>query len=132
MTPPSKTATTPWLSDAVAAVILAGGKNSRMGGADKAFLTVDGQTAFNAPWSCALFSQVVASNRPEYAPFDVEVTPDEFRGRPVGGHPCRLRIGPPSLCVRRSRYTVPPTGTDRLLIRRIGARAAIALVGRRY
>ena len=90
MKPPSKTGTTPWLSEAVAAVILAGGQNSRMGGADKAFLTVDGQTVFQRTLGLLrrCFPQVVvASNRPEkYAPFDVEVTRDEFPGHgPLAG-----------------------------------------------
>jgi molybdopterin-guanine dinucleotide biosynthesis protein A len=84
MTPRPRNGSTPWLSDAVAAVILAGGKNSRMGGADKAFLTVDGQTVFQRTLGLLrrCFPQVVvASNRPEkYAPFDVEVTRDEFPG----------------------------------------------------
>lgn len=61
-----------------------------MGGADKAFLTVDGQTVFQRTLSLLqrCFPQVVVvSNRPEkYAPFDVEVTRDEFPGRgPLAG-----------------------------------------------
>ncbi|MFN8625598.1 MAG: molybdenum cofactor guanylyltransferase [Candidatus Binatia bacterium] len=68
----------------MAAVILAGGKNSRMGGADKAFLTVDGQSVFQRTLDLLrrCFPQVVvASNRPEkYEPFAVEVTRDEFPG----------------------------------------------------
>jgi len=55
-----------------------------MGGADKAFLTVGGQTVLQRTL-CVLhhcFPQVVVvSNQPEkYAAFDVEVTRDEFRG----------------------------------------------------
>jgi len=79
-----------WLSDQVAGVILAGGQNSRMGGADKAFLTVDGQPLFQRTL-CLLrqcFPQVVVvSNRPEkYAGFAVEVTADEFRSQgPLAG-----------------------------------------------
>jgi len=79
-----------WLRDDVAAVILAGGKNSRMGGADKAFLTVSGQTVFARTLELLrhCFPQVVVvSNRPQkYAGFDVEVTSDEFPGRgPLAG-----------------------------------------------
>lgn len=79
-----------WLSDRVAAVVLAGGQNTRMGGADKAFLRVDGQTVFQR--TLALLRRyfpevVVVSNRPEkYADFDVRVTTDEFPGRgPLAG-----------------------------------------------
>jgi len=79
-----------WLRDDVAAVILAGGQNSRMGGADKAFLTVSGQTVFARTLDLLrhCFPQVVVvSNQPQkYAGFDVEVTSDEFPGRgPLAG-----------------------------------------------
>src|SRR5262249_20921920 len=79
-----------WLSQQVAGVILAGGRNSRMGGADKAFLTVDGQTVFQRTLQLlqGCFPQVVVvSNRPEkYARFDVQVTADEFAGQgPLAG-----------------------------------------------
>ena len=78
------------LSDRVAGVILAGGQNRRMGGADKAFLTVDGQTVFERTLGLlrACFPQVlVVSNRPQkYASFDVQVTRDEFVGQgPLAG-----------------------------------------------
>jgi len=79
-----------WLSDRVAGVILAGGQNSRMGGADKAFLTVEGHTVFERTLSLLqrCFPQVVVvSNRPEkYAQFAVEITRDEYPGRgPLAG-----------------------------------------------
>jgi molybdopterin-guanine dinucleotide biosynthesis protein A len=79
-----------WLSNGVAGVILAGGQNRRMGGADKAFLTVEGQTVFQRTLRllCRCFPQVVVvSNRPEkYKAFDVQVTTDEFPGRgPLAG-----------------------------------------------
>jgi molybdopterin-guanine dinucleotide biosynthesis protein A len=78
------------LSDRVAGVILAGGENRRMGGADKAFLTVDGQTVFARTLRLlrACFPQViVVSNRPQkYASYDVQVTSDEFVGQgPLAG-----------------------------------------------
>jgi molybdenum cofactor guanylyltransferase len=73
-----------WLREDIAAIILAGGQNSRMGGADKAFLTVSGQTVFARTLQLLrrCFPQVVVvSNRPQkYAGFDVEVTSDEFPG----------------------------------------------------
>ena len=79
-----------WVSEGVGAVVLAGGRNTRMGGADKAFLTVAGQTVFQRTLRLLqrCFPQVVVvSNRPEkYAAFDVEVTIDEFPGRgPLAG-----------------------------------------------
>ncbi len=97
MNPPPPDRQPQWLSQAVAAVILAGGQNSRMGGADKAFLTVDGQTVFERTHSLLrrCFPQVVVvSNRPEkYAGFDVEVTRDEFRGYgPLAGMHAGLRL----------------------------------------
>ncbi len=73
-----------WLRDDMAAIILAGGRNSRMGGADKAFLTVSGQTVFGRTLALLrrCFPQVVVvSNQPQkYAGFDVEVTSDQFPG----------------------------------------------------
>ena len=79
-----------WVSERVGAIVLAGGRNTRMGGADKAFLTVAGQTVFQRTLRLlqGCFPQVVVvSNRPEkYASFDVEVTIDEFPGRgPLAG-----------------------------------------------
>ncbi len=79
-----------WLSASVAAVILAGGQNRRMGGADKAFLTVNGQTVFQRTLRLLqdCFPQVVVvSNSPaKYAAFDVQVTADEFVGQgPLAG-----------------------------------------------
>jgi len=79
-----------WLSDRVAGVVLAGGQNSRMGGADKAFLTVNGQTVFQRTLRLLRrsFPQVVVvTNRPEkYAGFEVQVTTDEFLGQgPLAG-----------------------------------------------
>jgi molybdopterin-guanine dinucleotide biosynthesis protein A len=90
MTAHERSACRLWLSDRVAGVILAGGRNSRMGGADKAFLTVNGETVFHR--TLHLFQRcfpevVVVSNRPEkYRGFDVEVAADEFAGRgPLAG-----------------------------------------------
>jgi molybdopterin-guanine dinucleotide biosynthesis protein A len=90
MSAPQRPRQSDWLSDRVAGVILAGGQNSRMGGTDKAFLTVDGQTLFQRTLRVLrrCFPQVVVvSNRPEkYAGFEVEVTSDEFRAQgPLAG-----------------------------------------------
>jgi molybdopterin-guanine dinucleotide biosynthesis protein A len=86
-----------WLRHDVAAIILAGGQNSRMGGTDKAFLTVRGQTVFARTLALLrhCFPQVVVvSNRPrKYAGFDVEVTSDEFPGcGPLAGIQAGLRL----------------------------------------
>ena len=79
-----------YLSLDVGAIVLAGGKNSRMGGEDKAFLTVAGQSVFDRTLMLLrrCFPQVVVvSNRPEkYRGFDVEVATDELPGLgPLGG-----------------------------------------------
>lgn len=79
-----------WLSERVAGVILAGGQNSRMGGADKAFLIVDGRTIFErtlATLSLCFPRVIVVSNDPEkYRCFEVEVVEDEFRRQgPLAG-----------------------------------------------
>jgi molybdopterin-guanine dinucleotide biosynthesis protein A len=78
------------ITENVAGVILAGGRNSRMGGRDKAFLSVGGQTVFERTLDVLrrCFSQVVVvSNNPEkYRGFNVEVTADELPGLgPLGG-----------------------------------------------
>lgn len=79
-----------WPRDRVAGVILAGGRNSRMGGRDKAFLRVDGETVFARTLAVLrrCFGQVlVVSNAPDkYRGYAVEVTRDELVGLgPLGG-----------------------------------------------
>lgn len=79
-----------WLSTRVAGVILAGGRNSRMGGRDKAFLRVNGETVFTRTLAVLrrCFAEiVVVSNAPhKYAGFAVEVIADELPGcGPLGG-----------------------------------------------
>lgn len=79
-----------WVSDRVAGVVLAGGQNRRMGGQDKAFLMVDGQTVVGRTLGLLrrCFPQViVVSNHPErYATYGVQVTADEFPGQgPLAG-----------------------------------------------
>lgn len=79
-----------WLSTRVGGVILAGGRNSRMGGRDKAFLRVGGETVFQRTLGLLrrCFAEVVVvSNTPEkYVEFDVDVIADELRGcGPLGG-----------------------------------------------
>lgn len=96
MVRPDGASTGELLSDRVAGLILAGGQNSRMGGADKAFLRVEGQTVFERTLSLLrrCFPQVVVvSNKPEkYAHFDVQVTRDEFLGYgPLAGIHAGLR-----------------------------------------
>jgi molybdopterin-guanine dinucleotide biosynthesis protein A len=80
----------PRLNTRVAGVILAGGRNSRMGGIDKAFLRVGGETIFARTLSVlrrCFAHVVVVSNTPEkYAGYAVDVTPDELVGLgPLGG-----------------------------------------------
>ncbi len=79
-----------WLSDRVGGIILAGGRNSRMGGCDKAFLRVDGETIFSRTLGLlrrCFADVVVVSNTPEkYREFAVRVTRDELRDLgPLGG-----------------------------------------------
>jgi molybdopterin-guanine dinucleotide biosynthesis protein A len=74
----------------IGAIILAGGKNSRMGGEDKAFLLVDGQYVFDRTLGLLqrCFPQVVVvSNAPEkYRDYSIAVTADEVPGLgPLGG-----------------------------------------------
>jgi len=74
----------------VAGIILAGGQNSRMGGRDKAFLIVDGETVFARTLRvlrACLDEVVVVSNHPErYADYAVDVTGDELPNLgPLGG-----------------------------------------------
>ena len=80
----------PWPSARVAGVILAGGRNSRMGGIDKAFLRVGGETILARTLGVlrrCFTHVVVVSNAPEkYAGYAVDVTADELVGLgPLGG-----------------------------------------------
>lgn len=90
-----------WLSDRVAGVILAGGQNSRMGGRDKAFLRVNGETVFSRTLALMrrCFPEVlVVSNSPEkYAGYAVDVIADELPGLgPLGGlHAALGRVARP-------------------------------------
>ena len=77
-------------TEGIAGIVLAGGRNSRMGGRDKAFLTVDGETVMARTLrvlrSC--FDEVlVVSNQPEkYDRFGVAVAVDEMPNLgPLGG-----------------------------------------------
>jgi len=78
------------LRNRVAGIILAGGRNSRMGGRDKAFLRVDGETVIERtlrPLRAVFDEVVVVSNTPEkYRGLSVAVTRDEIAGvGPLGG-----------------------------------------------
>lgn len=121
----------PWLSDRVAGVILAGGRNSRMGGVDKAFLRVGGNTAFERILVTlrACFPQVVVvSNSPEkYAAYDVEVTSDELRGLgPLGGlHAGLGRIRAPYAFVTACDMPFLNPEPIRFLVSRLAGQEAI-------
>jgi molybdopterin-guanine dinucleotide biosynthesis protein A len=120
-----------WLSTSVAGVILAGGRNTRMGGRDKAFLRVDGQTVFARTLSVLreCFEQViVVSNTPEkYADFSVEVVADELRGcGPLGGlHAGLGRIAAPYAFVAACDMPFLHTAPIRYLVSRLGDQDAI-------
>jgi len=86
----------PCVSSEAAGVILAGGQSRRMGGADKAFLTVDGRPVVER--TLALLGQcfpqvVVVSNQPDkYVRFGVQVVRDEFPGKgPLAGIHAAMR-----------------------------------------
>lgn len=72
------------LSERIAGIVLAGGKNSRMGGEDKAFLRVGQQTIFErtlALFQAAFPEVVVVSNAPsKYRHYPVRVVTDEIPG----------------------------------------------------
>ena len=119
------------LSDRVAGVILAGGQNRRMGGADKAFLTVDGRPVFERTLAVLrhCFPRVVVvSNAPEkYRAFDVDVTADEFRGQgPLAGiHAALSRIAEPHAFVVACDMPFLRIEPIAFLVRRIGAPDAV-------
>ncbi len=76
--------------DGVAGIVLAGGRNSRMGGRDKAFLVVDGETVIERTLRVlrnCFADVVVVTNHPEkYAGFGVDVFVDEMPDLgPLGG-----------------------------------------------
>jgi molybdopterin-guanine dinucleotide biosynthesis protein A len=120
-----------WLSTRVAGVILAGGRNSRMGGVDKAFLRVDGETVFARTLRVLrrCFAQVVVvSNTPEkYADFTVAATADELRGvGPLGGlHAGLGRIDVPYAFVTACDMPFLQVEPIRHLVARLGEQDAI-------
>lgn len=120
-----------WLSTRVAGVILAGGRNSRMGGRDKAFLRVGGETVFARSLAVLrrCFAQVVVvSNRPEkYAPFAVEVVADELHDcGPLGGlHAGLGRIAAPYAFVIACDMPFLHIEPIRYLVSRLGEQDAI-------
>jgi molybdopterin-guanine dinucleotide biosynthesis protein A len=120
-----------WLSDRVAGVILAGGQNSRMGGRDKAFLRVNGETVFSRTLSLMreCFPEVlVVSNTPEkYGSYSVEVTADELPGLgPLGGlHAALGRVQRPYAFVVACDMPFLQVEPVRFLISRIAESDAI-------
>lgn len=120
-----------WLSDRVAGIILAGGRNSRMGGIDKAFLRVDGHTVFERTLGTLrrCFEQVVVvSNNPEkYLGYEVEVTSDELRGLgPLGGlHAGLGRVRTPFAFVTACDMPFLRPEPIRFLVSRLDGRDAV-------
>jgi molybdopterin-guanine dinucleotide biosynthesis protein A len=121
----------PWLSDHVAGVILAGGRNSRMGGRDKAFLRIDGETVFGRTLRLlrGCFSEVVVvSNTPDkYAGFAVEVVSDELPSLgPLGGiHAGLGRIRAPYAFVTACDMPFLHVEPIRFLVSRLDGQEAI-------
>lgn len=121
----------PLVSDRVAGVILAGGQNRRMGGADKAFLTVEGRPVFERTLTVLqrCFPRVVVvSNTPEkYGRFDVEITADEFPGQgPLAGiHAALGRLREPYAFVVACDMPFLRIEPIALLVGRIGAHDAV-------
>jgi molybdopterin-guanine dinucleotide biosynthesis protein A len=115
----------------VAGVILAGGRNSRMGGRDKAFLRVGGETVFARTLAVLrrCFAEVVVvSNTPEkYADFAVDVVADELRGcGPLGGlHAGLGRIAAPYAFVTACDMPFLHVEPIRQLVRRLADQDAI-------
>lgn len=120
-----------WLSARVTGVILAGGRNSRMGGRDKAFLRVDGETVFARTLAVLrrCFSHVlVVSNTPEkYADYAVDVTRDELVGLgPLGGlHAALGRVPTPYAFVTACDMPFLRAETIRYLVSRLDRQEAI-------
>lgn len=96
---------TAYLSESVAGVVLAGGQNSRMGGVDKAFLTLAGEPVIARTLRLlrACFPEtVVVSNRPRrYESFDVRVVADIYpdRGPLAGIHAAMQAVDRPYVFV---------------------------------
>jgi molybdopterin-guanine dinucleotide biosynthesis protein A len=120
-----------WLSARVTGVILAGGRNSRMGGRDKAFLRVDGETVFARTLAVLrrCFSHVlVVSNTPEkYVDYAVDVTRDELVGLgPLGGlHAALGRVPTPYAFVTACDMPFLREETIRYLVSRLDEQDAI-------
>lgn len=115
----------------VAGIVLAGGQNTRMGGTDKAFLTVGGRTVFERTVEtlAECCSQlVVVSNAPQkYACFDVEVVEDEFpRQGPLAGiHAGLGRTDLPYAFVVACDMPFLHPGPIRFLVSRLSSQDAI-------
>jgi molybdopterin-guanine dinucleotide biosynthesis protein A len=120
-----------WLSARVAGVILAGGRNTRMGGHDKAFLRVGGETVFARTLAVMrrCFSHVlVVSNAPEkYVDYPVDVTRDELTGiGPLGGlHAALGRVPTPYAFVTACDMPFLREEPIRYLLSRLGDQEAI-------
>lgn len=120
-----------WPKHRVAGIVLAGGKNSRMGGEDKAFLRVDRRPIVERTLELfrGVFSEVVVvSNRPEkYEHYGVTVVRDEFPevGPLAGIHSGLGRISTPYAFVAACDMPYLRAEAIEFLVRRLADQEAV-------
>lgn len=118
-------------SPCVSVVVLAGGRNSRMGGRDKAFLSVNGEPAIDRMLrvlSEEFHQVIVATNSPaKYGDYDVELVEDEFPhlGPLAGIHAGLSRVESPYAFVIACDMPFLRLEPIRFLIERIDGQDAI-------
>lgn len=120
-----------WPTDRVAGIVLAGGKNSRMGGEDKAFLRVDQRPIVERTLELfrrAFREVVVVSNKPgKYAGYGVDVVRDEFPevGPLAGIHAGLGRISSPYAFVAACDMPYLQAEPIQFLVQRLAGQEAI-------
>lgn len=119
------------LSGEVAGVVLAGGRSTRMGGADKAFLAEGGQIAMRRTIGllrgCFAEVVVVAAEPAKFRDFDVVVTRDEFPGLgPLAGiHAAMGRVSLPYVFVLACDMPFVERSTIAFLVERLAGDDAL-------